>query len=72
MNQLDTHLGRGVRGLDSRERTLLFVVPFTRFRDVSRDLAPPTPTLLGERSLHAKKKTKLEISAQKNGIPSAT
>lgn len=51
---LISHLGRGVRGLDSRERTLLFV-PFTRFRDVSRDLAPPMPALLGDRSLYAKK-----------------
>lgn len=52
---LVSHLGRGVRGLDSRERTLLFV-PFTRFRDVSRDLAPPMPALLGDRSLYARRK----------------
>lgn len=45
---IDTNLGRGVRGLDSRDRTF---VPFTRFRDVSRDFAPPTPALLGDRSL---------------------
>lgn len=46
------YLGRGVRGLDSRERTLA-PVPFTRLRDVSRDLAPPIPALLGDRSLCA-------------------
>lgn len=44
------YLGRGVRGLDSRDRTLP-LVPFTRLRDVSLDLAPPTPALLGDRSL---------------------
>lgn len=44
------YLGRGVRGLDSRERTLL-LAPITRFREVSRDLAPPAPILLGDRSL---------------------
>lgn len=44
------YLGRGVRGLDSRDRTLV-LAPFTRFREVSRDLAPPTPALLGDRSL---------------------
>lgn len=49
------YLGRGVRGLDSRERTLL-LAPFTRFRDVSRDLAPPAAALLGDRSLHKTKK----------------
>lgn len=49
MNFGCTNLGRGVRGLDSRDRTFPFV-PFTRFRDGSLDLAPPTP-LLGERSL---------------------
>lgn len=44
-----TNLGRGVLGLDSRERTFP-LLPLTRFRDVSRDFAPPTP-LFGDRSL---------------------
>lgn len=49
MESKRTNRGRGVRGLDSRDRTLL-LFPLARFRDVSRDLAPPDP-LFGDRSL---------------------
>lgn len=45
---LGTNLGRGIRGLDSRDRTLpLFGLG--RFREPSLDLAPPVPP--GDRSL---------------------
>lgn len=47
--QITTDLGRGVRGLDSRDRIFPFA-PLTRFRDGSLDLAPPD-TLFGDRSL---------------------
>lgn len=45
------YLGRGVLGLDSRERTLPVPppLPLTRLRDVSLGLAPPA--LLADRSL---------------------
>lgn len=49
----ETYRGRGVRGLDSLDRT--FELPFARFLDVSLDLLPPL-LLLG-RSL----KVNLEI-----------
>lgn len=55
---LGTNLGRGVLGLDSRER-IFPLLPFTRFLDVSLDLAPPI-VLFGDRSL--KLSSKLNIS----------
>ena len=48
-NWVATYLGLGVLGLDSRD-LILPLLPFTRFRDASLDLAPPT-ALFGERSL---------------------
>lgn len=48
-NWFATYLGLGVLGLDSRD-LILPLLPFTRFRDASLDLAPPT-ALFGERSL---------------------
>lgn len=61
-----TNLGRGVRGLDSRDRTLpLF--PLARFRDVSRDFAPPAP-LFGDRSLQKSNRQKFQENCVNNSV----